>query len=391
MMHIDPELGMRRLKDVAFHTYGQIPTEIATLEARLQRNLRENRMFGDDPANRAEWTRIMFECIRVSQEMLGLDFNELCQSTTGVRAKPEQRLASFPPHSQNAPTRSVDIGIIIALQEEFDVFFPTIQQAFTPEVDPDSGRHFFLFRGNGTRHVYSCVVSLLGGMGHTDTAIMTESMLRLYQPRTIVMLGIAAGIHDDVRIGDVIVANSVDSYIDRGKIKSDEQLHSSSIQFSGQVYQCSADLLHFLQAFKYTHAHAYQQWCQSGSRTMKQLDNTMREELEAKGFLRFPITYQIGPLASGPLVVASSTFKNQLQQRNRSFLGIEMEAGGMMAVLHELIAGKRSLILRGVSDYGDERKKDLDTIKGNILRHYAMHNAVQLFWQLLGAEAFPLQ
>jgi nucleoside phosphorylase len=292
-------------------------------------------------------------------------------------------------------TRRADIGIIIALQEEFDVFFPTIAKIQQAESDPESGISFFHFDAPAKANQpqpYRCVTSLLGKMGPTKATQVTQRMIDLYQPHTFVVLGIAAGIHSDVNLGDVIIADSVDSYIDRGKLiefeKEDRNVFPLSL--SGQVYQCSADLLHSMHAFKYVHPTVYKQWRQSSTRFWKKrLATSPQPHLMQAINLQRPVTYTIGPLASGPLVVASSSFKELLLQRNRSLLGIEMEASGVLAAFNQTVDRKRSLVLRGVSDYGDERKTELDQIQHGILRQFAMYNTVELFWKLLETGFFP--
>ncbi len=286
-----------------------------------------------------------------------------------------------------------DIGIIIALPEEFDVFFPTIARRQQAESDPQSGSSFYCFDAPtkvNPAQPYRCVASLLGRMGPMSAILATQRMMDLYQPLTYVVLGIAAGIHPDVCLGDVIIADSVDSYIDRGKLAGKDDSGAFSLSLSGQVYQCSADLLHRLHAFKYHNSRIYRQWHQASARFWKKnpMEETPLQRLVQTGTLRLPVTYTIGPLASGPLVLASSSFKELLLRRNRSLLGVEMETGGILAALNQDLKQKRSLVLRGISDYGDERKAELDKIQQGILRQFAMHNTVQLFWKLLEAGIF---
>lgn len=75
----DPELGVRQLYELFRERSLEPPDELALLEARLQRNLRERRMYGQDSANSAEWARIMEGLIQLAYEELGVRFNDLCQ------------------------------------------------------------------------------------------------------------------------------------------------------------------------------------------------------------------------------------------------------------------------------------------------------------------------
>ena len=49
----------------------------------------------------------------------------------------------------------------------------------------------------------------------------------------------------------------------------------------------------------------------------------------------------------------------------------------------------RTLIIRGISDYGDKRKKQLDKVGEGALRRYAMRNATRLLFQLLETGVLP--
>ena len=49
------------------------------------------------------------------------------------------------------------------------------------------------------------------------------------------------------------------------------------------------------------------------------------------------------------------------------------------------------MMLRGISDFGDKRKKDLDKIGRGGLRRYAMSNAIKLLWHFMEAELFQYE
>jgi hypothetical protein len=60
-----------------------------------------------------------------------------------------------------------------------------------------------------------------------------------------------------------------------------------------------------------------------------------------------------------------------------------MEAAGIMAAVWDEIRPKRSLVLKGISDFADERKTDLDATRGGLFRRLAMRNCVRFLWLLL--------
>jgi hypothetical protein len=61
----------------------------------------------------------------------------------------------------------------------------------------------------------------------------------------------------------------------------------------------------------------------------------------------------------------------------------------VLAAVYSRADPTRSLILRGISDFGDVRKKKTDAIGAGGLRRYAMRNAVRLLWGLLEAQELP--
>ena len=55
-------------------------------------------------------------------------------------------------------------------------------------------------------------------MGEQRAGRVTQRLLQQFTPATVVVLGIAAGISKDVKLGDVVVADQVESYLQQSKI-----------------------------------------------------------------------------------------------------------------------------------------------------------------------------
>ena len=156
----------------------------------------------------------------------------------------------------------VDVGIIVALREEFRELHPQLP---TPQAikDEKTGASDYLFQWdveNGT--AYRCAATFVGVMGPTEAALATERFLNRRQPKTIVMLGIAAGINDDVKLGDVIVATHVGRYLDRAKVISNKD-KTFEIRPGGDAFPCSGDLVRASLDFEFAHQVRYESWPQS--------------------------------------------------------------------------------------------------------------------------------
>jgi len=97
-----------------------------------------------------------------------------------------------------------------------------------------------------------------------------------------------------------------------------------------------------------------------------------------------------GHIASGQVVAAAGAFGNWLRSnRDRSYLAIEMEAAGVLAAVHKQLDPQHTMIIRGISDFGDARKKELDRIAKGALRVLAMRNCIRFLFGMAQLGAFP--
>ncbi len=197
------------------------------------------------------------------------------------------------------------------------------------------------------------------------------------------MLVIAAGIDDDVKLGDVIVADSVGRYLDRAKVV-DAGTDAFEFRPGGDAFPSSQDLVRSAQNLEFAHPQVYQGWQEAGRADLAAAVPQW-QELCDKGWLDPAPAYVAGAIASGPVVAAAQSFVAWVRSTNRKYLALEMESGGLLAAVYSRADPTRSLVLRGISDFGDARKPELDAIGAGGLRRVAMRNAVRLLWSLLEA------
>ena len=305
-------------------------------------------------------------------------------------AQPPKLADDVSPPSLIREVGRVSVGLVIALKEEFAELFREIKRAHTVEIDRTTGNHFYRFDHPGATFPYQCVAVWAGEMGPEKAILITERLLEVCNPRTVVNIGIAAGVDKDIRVGDVVVATQVDNYLHRSKAVPGEEGDGFSLAWSGTVYHCSEYIIASVRNFQFAHLEAYRQWRGRSSRRLKKfVPDEQRANLMQRDLVRKQVGYTDGHLASGPIVGASAAFRDWLKKRDRAFLGLEMEAAGVLATLNARAELKSSLVLRGNSDYGDERKKELDEVEAGALRRYAMCNALHLLWLLLKSGAIP--
>jgi nucleoside phosphorylase len=284
----------------------------------------------------------------------------------------------------------VDLGIVIALKEEFREFMALLPVKHDIERGEVTGQFGYLFEHPASRH--QCVVTFIGEMDPTPAALHTERLIARWSPRSVVMLGIAAGLHSDVRVGDVVIASQVDSYLSSAKALPGSESQSFAFSFGGKVYQGDFDFLTQVRNFEFAQAQAFSLWRQTSARLLEELvpEEGARAALVREGLVRNVPELLDVHLASGPVVGAAQQFTQWLRDgRDRTLKALDMESAGLMEAALSRIVPARTLIIRGISDYGDERKSQLDAIEGGGLRRYAMRNATHLLWALLESGVLP--
>ena len=297
-----------------------------------------------------------------------------------------ESLSASPPSAVAAALNSVDVGIIIALPEEFEHF-----KVFFPKLIPvlHDGMYFYEFSTPGAGSDYQCVVTYLDAMGGIKAALVTERLISRYHPRTIVSLGLAGALDKDLYLGDLVAADSVDEYMYRTKAESRDG--QTVVLHGGQSWSCSSGQLETVSNFKYAYAAQYQAWHQNAQRHLELvLNRPIYEKYKSARCITQAPKISRGQIASGPIVVASPEFAQWMKQKNRNFAAVEMETAGLMqALLSRGDSHYYSLVIRAISDFADQRKADLDATEHGVFREYAMRNATSLFISLCAIGALP--
>lgn len=327
-----------------------------------------------------------------------------------------------------------DVVILIALNEEFrsvrDLLpFPLHGKGIPAQGVASTEFRFSLPVATGQTH--TCLLSVLGDMGEVEAALATQSLLlRKHPPKLIANIGISGGTDSDVKLGDVIVSQSVHRYLadsktvdsksagkklaDDGKGESDTKAQDLSSEWSAsagvqfhlapRTYDNRIDIALFAGNFATRDSSRFRAWQRQGGKDLANkvsvleraaTGTTSGEAKQLKALLdsekvgEKPSVHR-GPIGSGPGVGGSKQLLKLIRDNNRKFLAIDMESGGFMAALRRSLCRPPEIILRGVSDFADERKTELDQTTGGAIREIAMRNAFRLFLNLLDDDLLGL-
>lgn len=267
----------------------------------------------------------------------------------------------------------IDVGIIVALPEEFRVL-RSILRLQEPERRND--RYYYPVdakeSGLGSLKV---ITNLIGEMGPTTTAVAASDFFRYYEPRIIAIVGIAGSLDSDLVLGDVVVAKGVDHYA--GSMKAVDAKDDYELLAGGPILRPSPRIIQIVTNMEFAHPAAFSDWQKACAKLLE------KAPAVPAGMGREAPIVRAEVIASGSTVSASEEFNKWLRtSRNREIKCIEMESIGL-ALAAEAISDAELLVVRGISDMADSRKAELESTSRNFYRDYAMRNATQFLAKLL--------
>ncbi len=237
-----------------------------------------------------------------------------------------------------------DFGVVVAKDIEEDAITDRLERRRTVNY-PHA-----IQCTEGFREGYSIVVVRISRQGSVSSAIASADLMRDFNPKFLVSMGIAAGFRQNVDLRSVVIADQVIGYEYSKTI-------GGSIENEPEPYK--------------------------PPKIRNYASDIDRKTVTGKsGKLEQEFRIVIGPIASGSKVVASRGFLNKLLILNRHMAGLEIEAEGIGAVAEH--RGRNFFVFKGISDYGDRRSKGARTTE----RAKKLHDARQEQAAQAAAEAF---
>jgi nucleoside phosphorylase len=171
------------------------------------------------------------------------------------------------------------------------------------------------------------------GSGNTTAAVLAERAIALFRPRALVFVGIAGALHDDIDLGDVVVATKVYWY------------HGGNEDRHGFAARPQA----------WEIPHHFDQISRHIVRTDSWLDFLPPESRAAAPSVYFR------PVAAGEVVLNArdTPLAQQIRRAYGDAAAIEMESAGVSRAGH-LNHSQPVLTIRGISDKADGGKYEAD-------------------------------
>lgn len=279
----------------------------------------------------------------------------------------------------------IDFVIITALLEEFEA----VRDALPGElVEISSGANIYYrttLSSNRLNRKYQVVVAFQSKMGFFDAISLSKECIDRWQPAYIIMTGIAGSFHKSIKLGDIAVAQQI-FYYDMGKAV--DQKKAVAIEYRPQGYPCSATLIRQAERLSLDKGAAWQkkalQTARKAAAKLKAKGGTktlIKQLEEHKGGVHF------GTMASGSQVITSEEKKDELLSLHGKIIATEMEGAGIMHQAYYQDPTVPAIIIKGISDMADSKKKNLD--KDGHFRKLARQNAARFVAEMIQTGTFP--
>lgn len=228
----------------------------------------------------------------------------------------------------------VDFLIITTLEEERDAILrkftgwqklPPSEEDIRVYYSAEVLAHF----PNGMVVNYRVIITMLLNMGRVNAANATNDAVRRWDPKYILLVGIAAGISgNDVKLGDILISEQIADY-------ELQQLKPKSKEVYWEIHRADPRLLSSAQNFDQT------KW-------QEMITRNRPGPGEPK--------CRWGPIATGDKVVELKRTLDTYRNTWPKLIGVEREAGGVASAACQSARNPGFFMIRGVSDLADVDK-----------------------------------
>ena len=302
-----------------------------------------------------------------------------------------------------------DIGLVIALKVEYDVFWEILHEYSVSKPHPThvtkSGGytfHPFNFPLDANGNVITCVIAFLNDQGMRQAERATQALITDFCPRLIVNIGISGGLKD-AKLGMVVIPDSIDDFTAYSAIIETEadaidgvSTHAE-IQFGGVHYSPSIRILRSALNLPVVNEKAFADFLLKSQLQKRNALNTYNNTIAldcsyvTENICDDDALGPAGTFACSDFVLKSTTFQAQLlKRRDRRFVACDCESAGVAAAVRN--TGYQSsfvveyLCIRGISDLANPQKNLIHQQTNTAMRKLAIANATQYFCLLLRHE-----
>lgn len=237
----------------------------------------------------------------------------------------EEKITEPPVFSTEAKT-PVDFVILTALKIEREKLCETFEISQRMKKGSRIYWHVDFPLNNGSH--YKIIVAQCTGMGNISSSSSASDIFHDWNPKAILMVGVAGAAREDQNLGDIILGRAV-SYYEFGKVIDGA--------YSEEQHQHRSD------ATLWNHLQALPNW-ETPILTVRPDNLGVRPDVHE------------GVIASGEKRISDAGVRDAIASLNSEIVGIEMEGYGVSEVAWQ--SGKKCLVIRSICDMADSSENN---------------------------------
>ena len=219
------------------------------------------------------------------------------------------------------------------------------------EKDTDGTVYFRgAVRSELTDRDYAIALGCIGGAGNPAAAAAAASAIATYRPHVVLLMGIAAGLRDKVRIDEVVLSDRVVAYEPAALVRT---ASGAKEQPRPEIDRAPHTILQDVVSYRPDPSRLRTAFDRAGGIVPTSPAGC---EDEFRAHVASTITTRLGTIASGEKLLRDpAKLVAVREQHGKTEVG-EMEAAGLVDACRR--GSVPWLVIRGISDFGDELKND---------------------------------
>ncbi len=246
----------------------------------------------------------------------------------------------------------VDVVILTVISAEFEAARRVLQiDDGSREKDLDGTVYF---RGavpsELAKRDYAIALTCISGAGNPGAAAATAAAIARYHPRAVFLMGIAAGIRDKVQIGEVVLSDRVVAYEPAALLRT---ARGTKEHPRPEIDRAPHAMIQDVVSYRPDSARLRAAFDRAGGAIPTA---PAGREDEFRAHVASALTARLGTIASGEKLLRDPSKLLAVRKLHGKTEVGEMEAAGLVDACRR--GPVPWLVIRGVSDFGDELKDD---------------------------------
>lgn len=264
----------------------------------------------------------------------------------------------------NKISKNVDVGIV-TIMNEFEL--PAVKRAFNIEINskPEQvgDERYWLTQLKSNDSTLDVAITVAGKQGNERAKALTENLIKNFNPETVLLIGIGAGVKGKVSLGDVVISKTI-RYYEPAKVLPNKTQSRYNDENSTSFIR--KDVKIFTE-----HSLKIDRW--------EEAFHKAEGKLKSEGFPDPPGYIHPKPhcgcILSGEKILADGSLEKSQEKDHVSIRAADKEGRGFCRAAKE--SNLPWLVIRGISDFGDPKTHEKTEMKDKY--HHSAANSAATF------------